>query len=140
MNRYIILTLAALMSLAAGQARAVDDAALFGHKQGIWAIEDKGTLQRWVVIHNLAQARDTGIFHLEVIAHEKGRPSWDVKRICPHMAVTKDALKRSVIKPLNRGAVYPEAFDDAYAKWKKEADEGRKVICDRSVLECLPPK
>lgn len=133
------LTAVLLCSIPAG-AVALDDAALFGHTKGIWAIEGKGSLQRWVVIHNLAEAKGTGVFHLEVIGHEKGRPSWDIRRICPHMAVTKDALKRSVVKPLNKGAVYPEAFDDAYAKWKKEADAGRKVVCDMSVPECLRNK
>lgn len=130
----------ALIVLGALQAHAVDDAALFAHKPGIWAIQGKGTLSRWVVVHNLAEARDTGVFHIEVIGRVKGRPSWDIKRICSHMAISKDALKRSVTRPLNRGAVYPEAFDDDYAAWKKEADAGRKVICERSVLECLRPR
>jgi hypothetical protein len=122
------------------EAYAVDEAAIFSHKPGIWAMKGKGTLDRWIVIHNLTEAKDTGIFHIEVIGHVKGRPSWDIKRICNHMAITKDALKRSVTKPVNKGAVYPEAFDDAYAKWKKEAEAGQKVVCDRSVLECLPAK
>ena len=121
-------------------ARALDDSALFAHKPGIWSIQGKGTLERWIVIHNLTEAKDTGIFHIEVIGHVKGRPSWDIRRICTHMAITKDALKRSVRKPLNRGSVYPEAFDDAYAKWKKDAEAGHKVLCDRSVLQCLPAK
>ncbi len=134
------LMLALLMFSQPCDASAVDDAAIFGHTKGIWSIEAKGTLERWVVIHNLAEAKNTGVFHLEVIGHEKGRPSWDIRRICPHMAVTKEALKRSVVKPLNKGAVYPEAFDDAFAKWKKEAEAGRKIVCDMSVLECLKSK
>jgi hypothetical protein len=128
------------MGSFACEAYAVDEAAIFNHKPGIWAIEGKGKLARWIVIHNLAEAKDTGVFHIEVIGHVNGRPSWDIKRICNHMAITKDALKRSMKKPLNQGAVYPEAFDDAYAGWKKDAEAGRKAICDRSVLECLPAK
>jgi len=123
-----------------GEAYAVDEAAIFSHKPGIWAIEGKGTLARWVVIHNLPEAKDTGVFHIEVVGRVKGKPSWDIKRICSHMAITKDALKRSVTKPLNKGAVYPEAFDDAYAGWKKDAEAGKKTICDRSVPECLEGK
>ena len=121
-------------------ASAMEDADLFGHTKGIWAIEGKDTLERWVVIHNLAEAKDTGVFHLEVIGHEKDRPTWDIKRICTHMAITKDALKRSVTKPRDKGAVYPEAFDDAYAAWKNEAQAGRKVVCEMSVLDCLVDK
>lgn len=137
MKGIIPFLLAALVLLLPFDTAAVDDAVLFGHTKGIWAIEGKGTLERWVVIHNLAEAKDTGVFHLEIIGHEKGKPSWDIRRICTHMAITKDALKKSVTEPLEKGAVYPEAFDDAYAEWKKEAEAGRKVICETSVLECL---
>jgi hypothetical protein len=140
MKTEILSILILFMGFFACEAYAVDETAIFSHKPGIWAIEGKGTLARWVVIHNLNEAKSTGVFHLEVIGHEKGRPSWDIRRICSHMAVTKDALKRSVTKPLNKGAVYPEAFDDAYAKWKKDAEAGQKVLCDRSVLECLKEK
>jgi hypothetical protein len=123
--------------VAVAPAHAVDDKALFDHKPGIWEIAPEGTLSRWIVIHNLEEARDSGIFHIEVIGREQSGPIWDVKRIQPHMAVTKDALKRSVMKPLDRGAVYPEAFDDAYAQWKRNADSGQKVVCESSILECL---
>lgn len=138
MKGVIPFLLAALLCFLPCDARTMDDDALFGHTEGIWAIEGKGTLERWVVIHNLSEAKDTGIFHLEVIGHEKERPVWDIRRVCNHMAITKEALKRSVTKPLNKGAVYPEAFDDAYARWKKDADEGRLVVCESSILECLP--
>jgi hypothetical protein len=140
MKTEILVILILFMAFFTCEAYAVDDSTIFSHKPGIWAIEGKGKLSRWIVIHNLAEAKDTGVFHLEVIGHEKGRPSWDIKRISSHMALTKDALKRSVTKPLNKGAVYPEAFDDAYARWKKDAEAGQKVVCDRSVLECLPAK
>jgi hypothetical protein len=140
MKSTIIVILLLFIVCFACEAYAVDETAFFSHKPGIWAIEGKGKLARWIVIHNLAEAKGTGIFHIEVIGHVKGRPSWDIKHICNHMAITEDALKRSVRKPLDKGAVYPEAFDDAYAKWKKDAEAGQKVVCDRSVLECLPAK
>jgi hypothetical protein len=128
------------MGALACEAYAVDEAAIFNHKPGIWAIEGKGKLSRWIVIHNLAEAKNTRAFHIEVVGRVKGRPSWDIKHICNHMAISEDALKRSVTKPLDKGAVYPDAFDDAYAKWKKDAEAGQKVVCDRSVQECLPAK
>ncbi|HQI81127.1 MAG TPA: DUF5086 family protein [Deltaproteobacteria bacterium] len=134
----IFLAIAVIAGIAAGTpASAVDDQALFDHKPGIWEIAPEGTLSRWIVIHNLAEARGTGVFHIEVIGREHSRPVWDVRRIRAHMAVTKDALKRSVVKPLERGAVYPESYDDAYAQWKRNADGGRKVVCESSVPECL---
>ncbi len=123
--------------VAVAPAHAVDDQALFGHKAGIWEMAPEGTLSRWVVIHNLAEARTSGVFHIEVIGRERSGPVWDVKRIRAHMAVTKEALKRSVVKPLKGGAVYPESYDDAYAQWKRDADGGRMVVCESSVLECI---
>jgi hypothetical protein len=136
----ILVILMLCMCCFPREACAVDDAAIFSHKPGIWQIGGKGKVSRWIVIHNLDEAKNTGIFHIEVIGHIKGRPSWDIERVCNHMAITKDALKTSVIRPLKSGAVYPEPFDDAYAKWKKNAEAGRKDICDRSVLECLSTK
>ena len=123
-----------------GEVHAVTDAQIYSHKAGIWQIAEKGTLSRWIVIHNLDEARGSGIFHIEVIGREKGRQSWEIKRIRPHMAVTLEALKRSVIKPLQTGAVYPESFDDAYATGKKDFDAGKKDVCDTSVLECIKGK
>lgn len=131
---------AAFMLVLPMTAFAVDDAAVSSHRAGIWEIAPQGTMTRWIVIHNLEDAGQTGVFHIEVIGREKGRPAWDVRRICSHMAVTAEALKRSILKPLKSGAVYPEPFDDAYAAWKKRAEGGHADICDTSVLECLPDK
>ncbi len=108
---------------------------LFAHAAGIWALPDTQTHNRWVVIHNIKEAETSGVFHIEVIARKKGEPKWSVTRICPHMAITAEALARSVTQPRSSGAVYPEAFDNAYGAWKKGAE---KPICSRSVIECLP--
>ncbi|MCK7510905.1 MAG: DUF5086 domain-containing protein [Desulfobacterales bacterium] len=101
---------------------------------------EKGTLSRWIVIHNLDEARGSEIFHIEVIGREKGEAILGRQRIRPHMAVTLEALKRSVIKPLQTGAVYPEPFDDAHAAWEKDFDAGKKDVCDTSILECVKGK
>lgn len=138
LKRRITLAFAVMAGFVAGTpVHAIDDQALFGHKPGIWEIAPDGAMIRWVVIHNLAEARDSGVFHIEVVGRERSKPSWDVRRIRAHMAVTKEALKKSVVRPLERGAVYPEPFDDAYAQWKKQADGGRREVCETSVPECL---
>jgi hypothetical protein len=140
MKGIVLVILILFMGFSPCVSYAVDEQALFAHRPGIWEIAGKGGLRRWIVIHNLDEAKGTGIFHIEVIGREKGRPSWDIRRICNHMAVTQGALARSVLRPLKSGAVYPESFDDAYARWKKDAEAGNRVICDRSVLECLRNK
>lgn len=118
-------------------SRALEDADIFRHAPGIWEIGGKGDLERWIVIHNLGEAAETGTFHIEVLGREKGSSAWSVLRLCPHMAVTLDALKKSVLRPLKTGTVYPEAFDDALAAWKRDAGKGIKVVCTTSILDCL---
>lgn len=140
MKGMVLVILMLFMGFPPCVSHAVDEQALFDHKPGIWEIAGKGSLKRWIVIHNLDDAKGTGIFHIEVIGREKLRPSWDIRRICSHMAITQGALAKSVVKPLKSGAVYPESFDDAYARWKRDAEAGKRIICDRSVLECLQDK
>lgn len=107
---------------------------IYSHDAGIWEIAGVEKQQRWIVIHNLPEARQSGIFHIEVIGRTQGRPAWDIVRICPHLAITAKALQASVLKPLPSGQVYPEAFDDALAQWQTDSE---KKICGTSVAECL---
>lgn len=90
------------------------------HTAGMWSLPPDGKAQRWLVIHNLAEAKGSGIYHVEVLRRPAGAPVWQVERIARHMAVTEAALRRSVVKSLNRGAVYPEAFHEALARWRVE--------------------
>jgi hypothetical protein len=90
-----------------------------------------------VVIHNLDEASSSGIYHIEVIAREKGKPKWQIKRQAPHLAITEDALRRSIINPLKSGSVYPEPYEDAFKEWQKSSNA---FICDTSVIECLSKK
>ena len=46
-------------------------------------------------------------------------------------------VKASVKAPLEKGDVYPESFDSAYAAWQRENDNGGAFVCDSSVVECL---
>ncbi|MCK7512026.1 MAG: DUF5086 domain-containing protein [Desulfobacterales bacterium] len=90
------------------EAYAVDRSGHLQPQAGHLGHTREGALDRWIVIHNLAEAKDTGIFHIEVIGHVKGRPMPGTSSACcNHMAITKHALKGSVTKAMNKGAVYP---------------------------------
>ena len=111
---------------------------LFAHKPGLWSIAPDGPIRRWVEIHELAGARATGIFHVEVLGLRRGDPSWKVQHLAPHLAITQAALQRSVVKALTTGSVYPETFDSAYAQWRRARDAGGDApVCPSTVLECL---
>ena len=107
------------------------------HKPGIWAVEGTEEYDRWVVIHDLEESIKSGVYHLEVIARKKGDPVWSVERLVDHMAITEEALCNSVTNPLNRGAVYPEAFEFAYKAWVTRNAEQGGEICQTSVLNCM---
>ena len=128
--------IACLLWLPARPALA-GDAAIAGHESGIWSIAGTEQAQRWLVIHNLAEAGTSGIYHIEVIQRPVGAPAWQIERLAPHMAITEAALKHSIVKPLQRGAVYPEAFDDALRAWHAMNGGKGGNICHTSVLECL---
>ena len=113
---------------------------IFGHPLGIWKIEGNALQKQWLIIHNLEEARHSGLFHIEIIGRKKGQPTWSIIRIRNHMAISLEALKRSVIRPLKSGGVYPESFDSAYARWKEAADQGRADICISTVADCLKNK
>ena len=103
----------------------------------IWALRPTAKERRWLVIHDRDSAIVEGVFHVEVMALAKGAEPWRVRHLAKHLALTEEVLRASIIKPLKRGAVYPESFDDAYAQWKRQNQEGMAPICRSSVLECL---
>ncbi|HTZ00437.1 MAG TPA: DUF5086 family protein, partial [Rhodocyclaceae bacterium] len=61
-------------------------------------------------------------------------PPWQFRHLAKHMAVTEAALRAGIVKPLKKGAVYPESFDAAYVEWKALGDG---PVCRTSVMECL---
>jgi hypothetical protein len=128
----IIKILFLLLFVPIGFAEEATD--IFAHKIGIWEIPASNDLKRWLVIHNLETAKQENIFHIEILGRKKGRPVWDIMRLKDHMAITPKALKESVTRSLKSGAVYPERFDDAFAKWKKQDNQ---MICSTSVMDCM---
>ena len=111
---------------------------LFAHRAGLWSLPAIGDADRWVEIHNLDAARASGIFHVEILSRRHGAPAWQVKHVAPHLAITRAALERSVVKPLKSGAVYPESFDSAYQVWLRDERAGKHpFVCGSSVDQCL---
>lgn len=106
------------------------------HEKGIWSLAEVGEMERWIVIHNLAEALETGIFHIDVIGRNAGEPEWSIFRLSNHIAITSVALSESVIEPLNKGAVYPESFQEAYSEWLKASPEDQ-FICRTTVSQCI---
>ena len=108
------------------------------HPIGIWSIADGVKEERrWLIIHNLKEGAKSGVFHIEVIGRGKGQPVWNIRHISNHMAISEKALLRSVIKPLNKGAVYPESFENAYKAWHAQNNGKGGFICHSDVLQCL---
>jgi len=135
----IVSIIILLCSLLMGSHGLAGDAGpdILGHKLGIWQIQGTANQNRWLIIHNLEEAKATGVFHIEIIGRNNGQPAWSIVHLRDHMAISLEALKRSVIRPLKRGAVYPESFDTAYTQWKQAADGGRLDICATTVVDCL---
>lgn len=103
----------------------------------VWELSRTGTTLRWVVIHNMAEGKTSGVFHIEVLERRLADPAWKFTRLAPHMAVTAAALRASIRKPLRSGRVYPESFDQAFAEWQRQHAAGAGTVCGRTVLECL---
>jgi hypothetical protein len=110
---------------------------LFQHRPGIWSIAGTAGKEMQVIIHNLDEARETGIFHIEIIARGVHEPAWKIERVVKHMAITQAALAVSVVKPLQKGAVYPEIFDDAYKEWQKQNSGKGGFLCTTTLAECM---
>src|SRR5262245_57705722 len=117
---------------------AVTEHDLFAHSSGLWSLPPNGSQLRWVEIHNLSEARTSGLFHVEVLARKRNAPSWQVEHLVPHLAITTPALRKSVVAPIQRGAVYPETFDYAFSAWQKDHDKGKDApVCETTIDDCL---
>ena len=90
-----------------------------------------------MIVHDIENSVNSGIYHIEVIGRAHNAPAWQVERLVRHMAITEKALKASVKKPLIKGAVYPESFDSAYAEWRQENKGKGGMVCDTTVLDCI---
>ncbi|CAG0977638.1 hypothetical protein ARNL5_02201 [Anaerolineae bacterium] len=105
--------------------------------QSIWSIENTAKQNRWLIIHNLNDANNTGIYHIEVIGKNKKDPAWKIQHLANHIAITKSALLASIIKPLSKGDVYPESFNNAFSIWQKENEGKGGAVCNTTVIDCM---
>jgi hypothetical protein len=128
--------LAAVVSILLTGAAGVAKPAVPGDRE-VWEVASDSKTVTWLVIHNLAEGKTSGLFHIEVLERQKTEPAWRFKRLAAHMAITQAALRASVRKPLGSGRVYPEQFDQAFARWQAQRDTGGAPICEQTVLACL---
>ncbi len=106
---------------------------------GTWMIRGTPEQSRWVEVHQIEQWNGTQLFHVELLGHKTGDPSWQVIHLVRHMAITEQALRRSVLRKSRERSVYPETFDGAYAVWKSRFANGQAAICETSVEDCMKP-
>ena len=115
------------------------DLRLQDHPKGIWSLPGTAKAHRWLVIHDPAQSEASGIYHIEVLSRLTRDPVWKITHRAKHMAITREALLRSVVAPLSTGAVYPESFDYAYTEWQARNGGAGGEVCESDVLHCLQP-
>lgn len=137
MLRLVLLLLAAGTLSGRAEAQGVTAAQVLHHREGIWSLDPANSLRRWIVIHKLADADENAVLHIEVLAQKEGAQPWQFQRLAAHMAVTMDALRTSIRKPLKRGAVYPEAFEYAFLAWTRQKANGQAPVCTTHIDRCL---
>src|SRR5947199_10463736 len=94
-----------------------------------WEVRGAPSKLTWVELHDSDPA-DPSLIHVEVLSRKKTGKPWEIEHLCPHVAITLDALQRSVVRPLReKRGVYPESFDFGYKHWKEEAVAGKRDIC-----------
>jgi hypothetical protein len=101
--------------------------------KGSWSLDTSDGIERWLVVHAVPSDHDPA-FHIEVLQAAIGDPAWKFRRLVPHMAVSEEALRRSIHGRSSRKEPYPEAYDYAYESWRKD---GRNTICTTTVTQCL---
>ena len=133
-SRVSIPLLGAWALLGAPLPALADDAFV---ENSIWSLPGTDAETRWVEIHNVEGSGTAALLHVTVLSLKKGSPSWSATRVTPHLAITDAALRRSVTKPSpHRRAVYPEAYEEGYERWRALRANGDAPICETSVADC----
>lgn len=144
MRGLVIVAVVALLGSVARDSpaceRAVEAAPTVPGEHDVWELSRSDSTVRWLVIHNLADGKKAGVFHVEILERKTEDPVWRFTRLAAHMAVTEAALRASVRKPLRSGRVYPEQFNQAFAEWQRQSETGTASVCERTVLDCLKPR
>ena len=102
-----------------------------------WEIPGPANQITWVEIHNSKEAKASGIAHLSVLTRKKGAPRWALVRVRNHIAITTEALQRSVTRPLKTRGAYPERYYEALHRWQDDQKSGKAIVCSTSIEELL---
>jgi hypothetical protein len=130
-----IFLIFALLALSILQSEA--DSKINLYSANCWEIAGPPGKITWVEIHKGLGEESTGVVHVEVLSRKKDSPVWEIKHVCSHVAITTDALQRSVIRPLKILTVYPETFEGGYRSWKEASEKAPPVICTTSIQDFL---
>ena len=99
-----------------------------------WQVRGKPGKITWVELHDI-DPDNPSIIHVEILSRKKTDKTWHIDHLQPHVAITLDALQRSVVRPLrDKRGVYPESFDFGYKAWKESA---KRDVCRTSLYECV---
>ena len=125
--------LRALLVLAFSTSVLAEQPALRSVKN--WEIRGAPGSITWVELHDVDPS-DSSVIHVEVLSRKKGDSS--IHHIRAHLAITLDALQRSVLRPLrDQRGVYPESFYFANKHWQEAAAEGKRDVCFTTLYECV---
>jgi hypothetical protein len=103
----------------------------------VWRLSSPPGTFRWLEIHNLDDARSTGIYHVQVLERSANSPPWEFRSLADHMAITAMGIRASIQGVASEKAVYPETFNTAYRAWKKLEARGEAPVCNLEVAKCL---
>jgi hypothetical protein len=102
-----------------------------------WEVRGAPGKITWVELHD-PEPGDPSVIHVELLTRKRTDKPWEVEHLQPHVAITLDALQRSVVRPLrSKNGVYPESFNFGYKRWKEEADAGKRIVCSTTLYECV---
>jgi len=127
----LFILLALTLTAIASPAWAVYQGAIV---EKIWTLPSAPGTVRWLIIREKTQDKRGELYHIEVLEKKDGQKDWQFKRLTPHMAVTENALRWSLVKFQRTGDVYPESYDAAYKAWSSTYNA---PICTSSVNKCL---
>ncbi|MGB8356498.1 MAG: DUF5086 family protein [Chthoniobacteraceae bacterium] len=100
----------------------------------MWVVDETAKTVTWVEIHQTDDTQTTGIFHVSVYLRGKN-PRSDALWVCHHLAITREALERSLIRPLKRLGLYPESFEAGYHDWQQDQKKGTAFVCTTTIAD-----
>jgi hypothetical protein len=107
------------------------------YASNFWEIPSPPDKTLWIEIHKTDEAKTSGIAHISVYSRKKGAPGWESKWVCAHIAITTEALLRSVSRPSKLLGLYPESYYEALKRWEDDQKKGQAQICTTSIQDWL---